>query len=99
MSKKFPDSPEVADKSPPKDSMLKRLLKKMLPERMHKYLTPEVFIAWNVSGWFTLVQVAIAQNFRVISSWFGTNVLPHVSKVKDAARAAWEDLVTLMNMT
>lgn len=61
----------------------KRFLMFLLPQKYHRFLTPEVFIAWNVSSWATLGQVAIVSKWKMISGWWSSIVVPGL-------KASWE---------
>ena len=60
-----------------------------VPKRFHKYLTPEVFVAWNVSSWITILQVTLLQKYW---PWLLSKIiLPFAALLK----VAWDETVSL----
>ena len=85
-------------KQPPKsrESFGKKLLKLFLPRRLHKYLTAEVFIAYNVSSWVTLAQVAVVAKWKEISTFVSSVVVPVSIKCWKAFVEAVKDFMALV---
>lgn len=69
----------LGEKPPPKDKppgLFNKFCKLLLPRKFHRYLTPEAFVAWNISSYVTLVQVFIIQNWKILSKWFTEVAMP-----------------------
>lgn len=77
-------SPPVTQ--PEKHGFLKKVAMFLLPKRLHKYLTPEVFVAWNLSSYVTLAQVFIVTKWKFVSGWVTSVLVPTATKL-------WDDLL------
>jgi len=86
-------TPVGEDPPEKKDGFFKRFLMFVLPKKWHRYLTPEVFIAWNISSWVTLGQVAAVKNWDTIVAW----VAPKASVLWKVAKEAVSDILTALS--
>lgn len=86
---------ESVGQDPPdkKPGMFKRFLHFVLPKKWHKYLTPEVFVAWNVSSWVTLGQVALVKNWEAVVAW----VAPKAALLTKVFKEAVSDILTMLS--
>lgn len=86
---------ESVGQDPPaeKPGWFKRFLCFCLPKKLHKYLTPEVFVAWNISSWVTLGQVAVVKHWESIAAW----VAPKAAILFKAFKESVSDILTLLS--
>lgn len=86
---------ESVGQDPPaeKPGLFKRFLRFVLPKKLHRYLTPEVFVAWNLSSWVTLGQVAIVKYWESIAAW----VAPKALILGKALKESLSDILTLLS--
>lgn len=91
---------ESVGQDPPatkKDGLFKRFLKFLLPKKLHCYLTPEVFVAWNVSSWVTIGQVLVVQHWKHIAEWVAVHVAPKTAVIWKALKESVSDILNLLS--
>ena len=89
--KSIPDAKE-------KPGWFKRMLMWVLPEKTHKYLTPEAFVAYQVSGFISFWQGFAAAKWDDILVW----AAPKLELIKPywmALKKGFSELVDLVSAT
>lgn len=84
-----------------KPGWFKRLAYKVVPEKYHDRLDPwftkEVVIAYNVSSFTTLAQVALVSKWHVVAAWWSAKISPTVQYGLVIIRKTWDNLLSIIN--
>lgn len=91
--------PSSGQDPPAKVGWTRRCLCFFLPKKLHKWITPEGIILWNVSNYLTWAQAYCLFHWEKVSLIFTTKVLPILEKLWVFTKDVFTDVLQMVHHT